>query len=131
MSVRLRENLTNFTHSEMRTSGPFSSLQEYHASSIQLILDLIVRDEMYSQQAVDACLIHQYLIDLVPHILPAVHDDEEFYLKHADDKGDHILVHENFTTTGIIDWEWAHTVSPAHAFNSPTGFFTSFRLLQW
>ncbi|CAF3447655.1 unnamed protein product [Fusarium graminearum] len=41
-----RESLTNFTHSEMRTSGPFSSLQEYHASSIQLILDLIVRDEI-------------------------------------------------------------------------------------
>ncbi|WXC44728.1 hypothetical protein QX201_004464 [Fusarium graminearum] len=96
-------------------AGPFSSLQEYHASSIQLILDLIVRDEMYSQQAVDACLIHQYLIDLVPHILPAVHVDEEFYLKHADDKGYHILVHEHFTITGIIDWEWAHTASPAHA----------------
>ncbi|KAG5817964.1 hypothetical protein H9Q74_010093 [Fusarium xylarioides] len=117
-----RESLTDFMQSEMRTSGPFSSLEEYHVSSIQLILDLIVRDEMYSQQAVDAYIIHRYLIDLVPHVLPAVHDDEKFYLKHADDKGDHILVDEHFNITGIIDWEWAHTASPAHAFNSPIGF---------
>ncbi|GKU10534.1 udp-n-acetylmuramate--l-alanine ligase [Fusarium langsethiae] len=117
-----RESLTDFMQSEMRTSGPFYSLEEHHVSSIQLILDLIVREEMYSQQAVDAYLIHRYLIDLVPHVLPAVHDDEKFYLTHADDKGDHILVDEDFNVTGIIDWEWAHTASPAHAFNSPIGF---------
>ncbi|RTE72690.1 hypothetical protein BHE90_012886 [Fusarium euwallaceae] len=117
-----RESLTNFVQSEMQTTGPFSSLEEYHISSIQLILDLIVREEMYSQQAVDAYLIHRYLIDLVPRVLPSVHDDEKFYLKHADDKGDHILVDEHFNITGIIDWEWAHTASPAHAFTSPIGF---------
>ncbi|KAG8667765.1 hypothetical protein FPOAC2_12964 [Fusarium poae] len=116
-----RESLTDFQQYEMRATGPFSSLKEYHVSSIQLILDLIVRDEMYSQRAVDAYIIHRYLLDLVPHVLPAVHDDKKFYLKHADDKGDHILVDEDFNITGIIDWEWAHTASPAHAFNSPIG----------
>lgn len=118
-----RESLTNFTQEfEMCTSGPFASFQEYHISSIQLILDSILQEEMYSQQAVDAYLIHRYLLDLVPHVLPAVHNvDEKFYLKHADDKGDHILVDEHFNITGIIDWEWAHTASPAHAFNSPIG----------
>lgn len=114
-----QESLTNFEGSEMHTAGPFSSLDEYHNFSIRLILDLIVRGEMYSQQAVDAYLIHRYLIDLVPRVLPSVQDDDKFYLKHADDKGDHILVDENFNITGIIDWEWAHTASPAHAFNSP------------
>ncbi|KAF9767663.1 hypothetical protein IL306_015140 [Fusarium sp. DS 682] len=116
-----RESLTDFVQSEMCTIGPFSSLEDYHISSIQLILDLIVREEMYSQQAVDAYLIHRYLLDLVPHVLPIIHNDKKFYLKHADDKGDHILVDENFNITGIIDWEWAHTASPAHAFNSPVG----------
>jgi hypothetical protein len=53
-----RESLTNFVQSEMRTNGPFSSLEEYYISSIQLILDLIVRGEMYSQQGADAYLIH-------------------------------------------------------------------------
>ncbi|KAI8680624.1 APH domain-containing protein [Fusarium sp. Ph1] len=117
-----RESLTNIVHSEMRTTGPFSSLEEYHIASIRLILDLIIQEEMYSQQAVDAYLIHRYLLDLVPRVLPPVFDDEKFYLKHGDDKGDHILVDEHFNVTGIIDWEWAHTASPAHAFNSPIGF---------
>lgn len=117
-----RESLTNFEQSEMRTIGPFSSLEEYHISSIQLILDLIVREEMYSQQAVDAYLIHRFLIDLVPLVLPSEQNNDKFYLKHADDKGDHILVDEHFNVTGIIDWEWAHTASPSHAFNSPIGF---------
>ncbi|EEU37153.1 uncharacterized protein NECHADRAFT_37196 [Fusarium vanettenii 77-13-4] len=117
-----RESLTNLVDSEMRAIGPFSSLQEYHIASIQLILDLIIQEEMYSQQAVDAYLIHRYLLDLVPRVLPSAFDDNKFYLKHGDDKGDHILVDESFNITGIIDWEWAHTASPAHAFNSPIGF---------
>ena len=76
---------------------------------------------MYTQRPVDAYLIHRYLLDIVPHVLPSVHD-ENFYLKHADDKGDHILVDAEFNITGIIDREWAHTASLAHAFNSPIGF---------
>jgi hypothetical protein len=55
-------------------------------------------------------------------VLPAVHGNKKFYLKHVDDKGDYILVDEYFNITGIIDWEWAHTASPAYAFNSPIGF---------
>ncbi|KAK3943295.1 hypothetical protein QBC46DRAFT_44597 [Diplogelasinospora grovesii] len=65
-----RESLTDFPQSEMRTAGPFSSLEEYHKSSLRLILDLIIREEIYSQQAVDAYLIHRFLIDLVPSVLP-------------------------------------------------------------
>lgn len=120
-----RESLTDFTQSEMHTTGPFSSLEEYHKSSLQLILDLILREEIYSQQAVNAYLIHRFLIDLVPSVLPLPGQDDEkkYYLKHADDKGDHILVDDDFNMTGIIDWEWAHTAPPAYAFNSQSAFF--------
>lgn len=117
-----RELLTNFTHSGMHAIGPLSSLEEFHKASLELILDLILRQEMYPQQAVDAYLIHRFLIDLIPSVLPPVQSDKNCYLKHGDDKGDHILVDEDFNITGIIDWEWAHTAVPAHAFNSPIGF---------
>jgi hypothetical protein len=40
-------------------------------------------------------------------------------LKHADEKGDQILVDDEFNITGIIDWEWSHTDSKSGAFNSP------------
>ncbi|KAH8169879.1 phosphotransferase enzyme family protein [Sarocladium implicatum] len=117
-----RPSLTDSVGSEMRPIGPFSNLEEYHTSDIRLILDLIVREEMYSQQAVNAFLTHRYLLDLVPRVLPATAGDDKFYLQQADDKGDHILVDEDYNITGIIDWEWALTASPAHAFNSPLGF---------
>lgn len=73
----------------------------------------------------DAYLIHWYLLDLVPHVLPPSHGDDKFYLKHADDKGDHTVFDDDFNITGIIDWEWAYTAPPVYAFNSPT----SWRLL--
>ncbi|KAF6784150.1 hypothetical protein CSOJ01_15798 [Colletotrichum sojae] len=117
-----RKSLTDFAESDMHAAGPFSSLKSYHQYSLQLILDLIVRDEMYSQRPVEAYLIHRFLLDLIPSVLPSpVPDDQRYYLKHADDKGDHILVDQDFNITGIIDWEWAHTAPPSQAFNSPIG----------
>ena len=41
------------------------------------------------------------------------------YLKHYDDKGDHILVYEKHNITGIVDWEFASTESKELAFSSP------------
>ncbi|OAA37909.1 Protein kinase-like domain protein [Metarhizium rileyi] len=66
--------------------------------------------------------LREFLIDLVPLVLPSGPKDNKFYLKHADDKGDHILVDEQFNITGIIDGEWAHTAPASLAFNSPIGF---------
>ena len=66
----------------------------------------------------DAYVIHRLPLDLVPKVEA---DDAQFYLKHADDKDDHIMVDNDFNITAIIDWEWAHT-APAIAFNSPIGF---------
>ena len=116
-----RESVTDFQQSTMIGLGPCSSLLEYHLSTIRLILDLIVRDEMYSQRPLEAYLIHRFLMDIAPLALPA-EQDGKFYLKHPDDKGDHILANEDFNITGIIDWEWAQTESPAVAFNSPLAF---------
>lgn len=36
-------------------------------------------------------------------VLHSVSDDRKFYIKHADNKGDHILVDRDFNITGIID----------------------------
>lgn len=99
-----RESLTDFDGSTIHAIGPLSSVEEYHDASLRLILDLILREEMYSQRPVDAYLIHQFLLDLVPSVVPAsAYEGKAFYLKHADDKGDHILVDDDLNITGIID----------------------------
>ncbi|KAF7630233.1 hypothetical protein AFLA_010860 [Aspergillus flavus NRRL3357] len=46
-------------------------------------------------------------------------DDGQFYLRHADDKGDHILIDDDYNITGIIDWEWAYAAPISEAFKSP------------
>ena len=42
-----------------------------------------------------------------------------FYLRHQDNKGDHILVNENLDIVGIIDWEWSKVVGRPFAFSAP------------
>jgi hypothetical protein len=104
----------------MKALGPFLSTKEYFSAHIQLILDLIIQQESYVDRAVDAFLIHRLLLDKVPEACSQTHlDDGKFYLKHADEKGDQILIDDEFNITGIIDWEWAHTDSKSGAFNSP------------
>ncbi|KAJ5565915.1 hypothetical protein N7535_007553 [Penicillium sp. DV-2018c] len=98
----------------------FTSSEEYFNAHIRLILDLITRQESYVNRPVDAFLIHRFPLETVPKIFSKNHlDDGMFYLKHADEKGDHILVDNEFNITGIIDWEWAQTDSKPAAFNSP------------
>ena len=132
-----RESLTDFTESGIEALSPFSDWEKYNEASIKLILKLIRSQEMYSQRPVDAYIIHLYLLDIMPTVKRRTsvslsaqsrstsrsdensNNDNRFYLKHADEKGDQILVDDDYNITGIIDWEWAYTAPPAHAFNSP------------
>ena len=115
-----RESLTDYRDSQMKPIGPFTAPSDYLLSSIQLTLDLIRRGECYATRPIDAFLIHRFLLESAPRILSyRAFDDGNFYLKHADDKGDHILVDDSHNITGIVDWEWAHTDSKSVAFNSP------------
>lgn len=55
------------------------------------------------------------------HCVEKLVDDEgPFFIKHPDDKEDHILVDDDMQITGIIDWELTTTVSKAFAFSSPS-----------
>ena len=115
-----RESLTDFYDSKMHALGPFVSYEEYIHAGLRLTLDLIMREEIYTTRAVDAFLVHRFLIDCIPHILSHHKtSDGQFYLRHADDKGDHLLVDDDCNITGIVDWEWAHTDPKSRAFISP------------
>lgn len=41
---------------------------------------------------------------------------EQFSLKHVDDKGDHLLIDEDFSIAGAIDWQMARLVPRREAF---------------
>lgn len=119
-----RECLTDFKSwsNEMQPLGPFTHLQDYYKACINLLLDLIHRAEIYTNKPVETYLIYKFLYDMVPKFYPVESQAEVstgFYLKHADDKGFHILVDADSNITALIDWEWAFAAPASLAFNSP------------
>jgi aminoglycoside phosphotransferase (APT) family kinase protein len=99
--------------------GPFSSSIESCQVILQYYLAMIASGEIDPCNPVDTYLVHRFRQDIVGALFKDVPLGDQFFLKHPDDKGDHILVNENFDIVGVIDWEWTQTVSKAEAFCSP------------
>jgi hypothetical protein len=99
--------------------GPFSSSREAMRAIITAHLEMITTGEIgTTENAIDVFLAHRFRLDVLDSVWPG-EGDERFYLKHADDKGDHILVDSDFGIVAIIDWEWCSTASQEEAFSSP------------
>lgn len=99
--------------------GPYSSSLEATHAMLNSYLAMIASGEIDAFCSVDAYLAHRFRLDVTSSLW---HNDprrDQFFLKHPDDKGDHILVNESFDVVGIIDWEWTGTTSKAEAFASP------------
>ncbi|KAF9884428.1 carboxyl methyl esterase activity protein [Aspergillus nanangensis] len=100
--------------------GPYKNPRDYLRASVDLKLSLIMKGESYAGHGIDAFLVHRFLSDSLSEVLlHQCFDDGRFYRRHADDKGDHILINDDYDITGIIDWEWAYTDSKSAAFRSP------------
>lgn len=81
--------------------------------------DQIISGEL-SFLAVDNYLTHCWRHDMITHVTTHCHKSGPgFFLKHFDDKGDHILVDADSNITGIIDWEFASAEPKALAFSTP------------
>ena len=97
--------------------GPFNNLETSLRAIFALQMRLIAGGEI-SNLAVDNYLSHCWRVDMIPKVL-SLHNSAGFFLKHCEDKGDHIFVDPDFNITGIIDWEFASVESKALAFSSP------------
>jgi aminoglycoside phosphotransferase (APT) family kinase protein len=101
--------------------GPFQSSHEAMRTLVEATLKMIAHGEIgTADNAVDVFLAHRFRLDVLDSVWNPTATDEKFFLKHADDKGDHILVNDDFDITGVIDWEWCSTASrkrpfPRHA----------------
>ena len=97
------------------TYGPFSSTLDYIISIIDQYMDLIADGQLHHTHPLEAFLFYHFLRQntdaLVASDIPG-----QFFLKHVDDKGDHLLVDAEFNITGIIDWQFARAVPAAEAF---------------
>lgn len=104
--------------------GPSTSSKEAMRTKVAACLDLIHAGEIgTADNAVDVLLAHRFRLDVLDQAFSS-HENgktgrEKFYLKHPDDKRDHILANADFDIVGIIDWEWCSTASKEEAFSTP------------
>lgn len=99
--------------------GPFASPTAYYTAFAEQYLALIADGQLYTEYPVNAYLVYRFLKDNAAQL--AEQDEQaqslgEFFLKHVDDKGDHLLVDDNLNITGIIDWQMARVVPRREAF---------------
>lgn len=108
---------THLFVSPSESLGPFSTLEESFTSILKHEMDMISSGEI-ATLAIENYLTQLWRIDHLPSLLASAADDK-FYLKHGEDKGDHILVDKDYNITGIIDWEFATIETKKSAFSSP------------
>ncbi|KAL9073764.1 MAG: hypothetical protein Q9157_004629 [Trypethelium eluteriae] len=95
--------------------GPFSDSLAYFVQTAEQYLDLIADGQLYHEYPTDAFCFYTMLRDHA-HLLVPNEQDGEFFLRHVDDKGDHLLIDETGNVTGIIDWQFARCVPASEAF---------------
>ncbi|KAG6075572.1 hypothetical protein E4U16_003292 [Claviceps sp. LM84 group G4] len=103
---------------------PSRSSKEAFRASIQENIGMVMAGEIgTAEQALDILLVHRFRLEVLNKVSEqtaiAEKGGEQFFLKHPDEKGDHILVNDNFDIVGIIDWESCSIVSKEEAFASP------------
>ncbi|KAG5761230.1 hypothetical protein H9Q72_010658 [Fusarium xylarioides] len=99
-------------------NGPFHNSTAYYTAFAEQYLTLIADGQLYTEYPVDAYLVYRFLKDNASQLAQQdeAQSPEEFFLKHVDDKGDHLLVDDNLHITGIIDWQMARVVPRREAF---------------
>lgn len=108
-----------FPAGAQRSLGPYSSSREKWNSILVHNKEMIRNGEIQAHHLLELYTALEYRLQMLDQVWKDVVPLDQFYLKHPDDKGDHILVNESFEIVGIIDWEWTQTVSKAEAFCSP------------
>lgn len=99
--------------------GPFSTLREAYTATVDHYLHTIGNHEI-SSLPIDNCLSLMWRLSAIDTLVDSsASRSGPFYLKHGDDKGDHILVDDDHNITGIIDWEWSSAEAKELAFSSP------------
>ncbi|EEH06891.1 conserved hypothetical protein [Histoplasma capsulatum G186AR] len=102
-------------------SGPFNTSNDYYTSFVEQNMALITDGQLFTSFPVNAYLVFAYLKSQLQALAakPAensVEATEQFYLKHVDDKGDHLMVDDELNIIGIIDWQMARVVPAGEAF---------------
>ncbi|OCF31889.1 hypothetical protein I316_06489 [Kwoniella heveanensis BCC8398] len=98
--------------------GPFQTNQERYLAVADFVLRKISEGVLCPDDPLPIYLWHLELKDIISGY-DKWQDGGPYYLKHGDDKGDHIMADQDGNVTALIDWEWAYTTTKAEAFATP------------
>ncbi|KAJ3809380.1 hypothetical protein EV368DRAFT_45890 [Lentinula lateritia] len=98
--------------------GPFESSAHRYLAQVEHVIQEIEQGRAFAEDTTSVYVTHLWLKDLIQNA-PRLWKKEETFIKHADDKGDQIMIDENGTLVGVIDWEWAYIASKSEAFAAP------------
>lgn len=100
--------------------GPFTSTTAAMRAESLLQLKMITAGEK-TDLPLQNYIRHLWRLEVLSsqNTLPISDPETSFFIRHRDDKGDHILVDSDFNITGVLDWEFASIEHPSIAFSSP------------
>lgn len=99
--------------------GPFETLEAAYTVIIRQQMRMLANHEINSLP-VDNYLAFLWRLRALPELIAkSASRVGPFYLKHYDDKGDHILIDDKYNITGLIDWEFASAEAKELAFSAP------------
>ena len=107
-----------------KSVGPFDDVQASLDATVSQMQTQILNGGL-SSFAVENYLSFCWRRDMIRHATNLCNEtgSKSFFLKHGEDKGDHIMVDVDFNITGIIDWEFTTTEPKALAFSTPCMLF--------
>ncbi|OKL62612.1 hypothetical protein UA08_01135 [Talaromyces atroroseus] len=98
----------------LNTYGLLNTAIDYITNIIDQHMDLVADGQLCHKYPLEAFLFYRFLRQNIDALInPDI--PGQFFLKHVDDNGDHLLVDDEFNTTGIIHWQFARTVPAAEA----------------
>lgn len=103
--------------------GPLDTSNDYYTSFVEQNMALITDGQLFTSFPANAYIVFSFLKSQLQALAARPTEDsesveaaEQFFLKHVDDKGDHLMVDDELNIVGIIDWQMARVVPAAEAF---------------
>jgi Phosphotransferase enzyme family len=102
--------------------GPFSTAEKWYNAYLNHRKTMTQRGEVATSAPKDALLAFRYLQDRISTVVDHCNAGP-FFLKHVDTRDANFLVDDDYTITGIIDWELSFFAPKNVAFQSPLFMF--------
>ncbi|WWD05432.1 hypothetical protein V865_003509 [Kwoniella europaea PYCC6329] len=110
--------------------GLFKTNKERYLAHIDATLQYISKGALYKGNLMDDYLWHLELRELVNGCKELDKQTDKVYVKHADERGDHLMIDEEGNIISILDWEWAYVTTKEEAFSTPKIFNQDYKWMR-